>query len=114
MKANSSIISSYIFKFASALHCKRFINKHDYLQLPPLEEGVYFPYFSYPEGWSEIVPENKDRKKFSAWKKTFKKIPPEAAGAHFGIKVVFTGIGNGIFGYNWKNDEIDLTDYSTW
>jgi hypothetical protein len=62
MKANPSIISSYIFKFASALHCKRFINKHDYLKLPTLEEGVYFPYFSYPEGWSEIVPENKGRK----------------------------------------------------
>jgi hypothetical protein len=59
-----------------------------------------------------LTPEQE--KKFSAWKKTFKKIPPEARGAQFGIKVVFTGIGNGIFGYNWKNDEIDLTDYSTW
>jgi hypothetical protein len=57
----------------------------------------------------------KQEKKFKQWQNTFKdKEIIDVAGSHFGIKVIFSGIGPVITGFNWKGDEIDLTDYSTW
>ena len=50
-------------------------------------------------------------KKFEDWKKTFKPLPYlGAVGGHFGISILFTGIGIMVEGYNWKDDKIDLTE----
>jgi hypothetical protein len=53
-------------------------------------------------------------KKFVEWKNSFKDVPREVTGANFGLKIIFTGIGDAVFGFNWKGDEIDLTEVETW
>lgn len=57
---------------------------------------------------------SEQEQKFVDWKNSFKDVPRELAGGNFGIKVIFTGIGQAVYGFNWKGDEIDLTDVSTW
>ncbi len=54
------------------------------------------------------------QKSYKEWKESFQLETVDVAGAHFGVKVIFTGVGQVISGFNWKGDEIDLTDYSTW
>lgn len=53
-------------------------------------------------------------KKFKKWQKSFEPLPYiGSTGGHFGIKIILTSIGEVIYGYNWKGDEVDLTDYSS-
>lgn len=60
-----------------------------------------------------LTPEQE--RKYKQWQNTFKeKEIIDVAGSHFGIKIIFSGIGLIITGFNWKGDEIDLTDYATW
>ena len=64
---------------------------------------------------SNIILTRAQEKKFKNWQKQY--YPLEnigTTGGHFGLKVIFTGIGEVITGFNWKGDEIDLTDYTTW
>lgn len=53
--------------------------------------------------------------KFNEWKRSFiinKELPYiGATGGHFGLKVIFTSIGNILIGFSWNGKEIDLTEY---
>jgi hypothetical protein len=55
---------------------------------------------------------NKDQvNKFKKWQKSFGKLPHiGATGGHFGLKIIFTSIGEVIYGISWDGKEIDLTD----
>lgn len=50
-------------------------------------------------------------KKFNEWKRSFGKLPHiGATGGHFGVKIIFTSIGNIVIGFAWNGKEIDLTE----
>jgi hypothetical protein len=53
--------------------------------------------------------------KFTEWQKTFGELPDiGATGGHFGIKIIFTSIGEVVEGVAWNGETIDLTDYNMW
>lgn len=55
---------------------------------------------------------NIQQQRFNTWKNQFKPLPNiGATGGHFGIDVTFTSIGCVVIAYNWKGDELDLTEY---
>lgn len=54
-------------------------------------------------------------RKFEEWKESFGKLPYiGATGGHFGLKVIFTSIGEVIYGTAWNGQEIDLTETENW
>lgn len=49
--------------------------------------------------------------KFQKWQESFGELPNiGATGGHFGLKIIFTSIGEVIHGVSWNNKEIDLTE----
>lgn len=56
----------------------------------------------------------KQQKQFKKWQKSFSLPYIGATGGHFGIKIIFTSIGEVIYGFSWDGKEINLTDYDTW
>lgn len=60
----------------------------------------------------EKILSEKQIKKYNDWKESFKPLPYlGATGGHFGLKIIFTSVEDVIIGYNWKGDEIDLTEW---
>lgn len=50
--------------------------------------------------------------KYDKWKMSFKKLPYlGATGGHFGLKIIFTSLGQIVEGMAWNGKTIDLTDY---
>ena len=51
-------------------------------------------------------------KKFQEWQESFGELPHiGATGGHFGLKIIFTSIGEVIYGTAWNGKEIDLTEF---
>ena len=49
-------------------------------------------------------------KEFNEWQKSFEPLPYiGATGGHFGLKIIFTSLGDIITGTSWNGQEIDLT-----
>lgn len=54
----------------------------------------------------------KQVKKFQEWQESFGELPNiGATGGHFGLKIIFTSIGEVIFGTAWNGEKIDLTEF---
>jgi hypothetical protein len=50
-------------------------------------------------------------KKFQEWQETFGELPHiGVTGGHFGLKIIFTSIGEAIYGISWDGKQIDLTE----
>lgn len=50
--------------------------------------------------------------RFEEWKNSFGELPNIGAmGGHFGLNIIFTSIGKVIYGVNWEDEKIDLTEY---
>ena len=49
--------------------------------------------------------------KFKNWQQTISKKYYGAIGGQFGIKIIFTGVGEVGIGFDIDGNEIDLTDY---
>lgn len=60
---------------------------------------------------SSILNESQE-KKFKNWQKLFGEELPNigATGGHFSIEIIYTSIGEVIYGKSWKGDKIDLTE----
>lgn len=51
-------------------------------------------------------------RKFEEWKESFGELPHiGATGGHFGLKIIFTSIGEVIYGIAWNGEKIDLTEF---
>ncbi len=49
--------------------------------------------------------------KFQEWQESFGELPNiGVTGGHFGLKIIFTSIGEVIYGTSWNGKEIDLTE----
>ena len=51
---------------------------------------------------------------FNDWIKTIPKKYVGAIGGRFGIKIIFTGLGELIIGFESGGKEINLTEFDTW
>ena len=51
---------------------------------------------------------------FNDWIKTIPKKDVGAIGGQFGIKIIFTGLGELIIGFEAGGQEINLTEFDTW
>lgn len=50
--------------------------------------------------------------KFNDWMNSFGELPNiGATGGHFGLKIIFTSIGEVIEGFAWTGESIDLTEF---
>lgn len=60
---------------------------------------------------SSILNESQE-KKFKNWQKLFGEELPNigATGGHFSLEIIYTSIGEVIYGKSWKGDKIDLTE----
>lgn len=55
---------------------------------------------------------NEQQKRFNTWQNKYKPLPYiGATGGHFGVNIQFTSIGYVVIAYNWKGDELDITEY---
>jgi hypothetical protein len=55
---------------------------------------------------------NEQQKRFNTWQNKYKPLPYiGATGGHFGIDIHITSIGYIVIAYNWKGDELDITEY---
>jgi hypothetical protein len=55
---------------------------------------------------------NEQQKRFNTWQNKYKPLPYiGATGGHFGIDIQITSIGYIVIAYNWKGDELDITEY---
>lgn len=51
-------------------------------------------------------------KRFNTWVNKYKPLPYiGSTGGHFGLDITFTSVGYIVIAYNWKGDELDLTEY---
>jgi len=51
-------------------------------------------------------------KKYQDWTESFGELPHiGATGGHFGLKIIFTSIGEVIYGTAWNGRIIDLTEH---
>lgn len=58
----------------------------------------------------ELSKEQSER--FENWKKSFEPLPYIGTnGGHFGLQIIFTSVGEIIFGTAWNEKEINLTEY---
>lgn len=51
---------------------------------------------------------------FNDWIQTIPKIDVGAIGGQFGIKIIFTGLGELVIGFDVGGNEINLTEFDTW
>jgi len=50
-------------------------------------------------------------RKFNEWKESFGELEYiGATGGHFGLEIIFTSIGDVIFGKSWNGQTIDLSE----
>jgi hypothetical protein len=55
---------------------------------------------------------NEQQKRFNTWQNKYKPLPYiGATGGHFGLDIQITSIGYIVIAYNWKGEELDLTEY---
>lgn len=57
---------------------------------------------------------SKEAEAFERFKEKFKPLPSiGATGGHFGLRIIFTSIGNVIHAISWDGSYEDITDYES-